>query len=72
VSTTSDLNPIYRRTFTWIRGHPDPVITAGELAEWSGLTQQGANRRLNHLEECGVIQSKKTGGAAKVYWPSDS
>jgi DNA-binding MarR family transcriptional regulator len=47
---------------------PDPVVTSSELAEVLDMTQQGAYARLKSLEEGGYLQSKKVGGAARVYW----
>jgi len=55
-----------------MRDRGEPVITSSEVAEWSGLTRQGANRRLKRLEDLGHIQSKNVGAAAKVYWVSES
>lgn len=50
------------------RRHPDPVITAGEVAEAFEISNQAANKRLRHLQEENRLQRKKVGGAAVVYW----
>lgn len=47
---------------------PDPIVTAGEIAEKVDMTQQAVNKRLGQLVEDGVLNSRKVGSAAKVYW----
>lgn len=51
-----------------IKVAPAPVVTATELNENLDMTRQGANSRLNALEEEGYLRSKKVGAAARVYW----
>lgn len=47
---------------------PDPVLTAGELADELPVTQQAVNSRLKRMEKDGLVESKKVGAAARVYW----
>ncbi|WP_277552321.1 MarR family transcriptional regulator [Halobaculum limi] len=47
---------------------PDPIVTAGELTDQIEMTQQGVNKRLKSLVEAGYLESRKVGGAARVYW----
>jgi len=50
--------------------HPDPVVTASDLAAQLPVTQQAVNKRLNRLQSDGMIYSKKVGASARVYWLS--
>lgn len=50
------------------RASEDPFMTAGEVAEAVGISRQGANYRLNRLEERGVVSRKKTGARAVGWW----
>lgn len=50
---------------------PDPIATAPELAEELGMTQQNAHKRLQALEEEGLVRSKKIGAAARAWWVTD-
>ena len=51
---------------------PDPIVTAGELTEQIDMTQQGVNKRLKSLVDAGYLESRKVGGAARVYWITPS
>lgn len=51
---------------------PDPILTAGELAEELPVSNQAVNSRLDRLEREGWIRSKKVGASAKVYWLSEA
>ena len=47
---------------------PDPVSTATELADAADVTQQAAHSKLTNLQERGLVDSKKIGGAARAWW----
>lgn len=47
---------------------PDPIVTAGEIADKVDMTQQAVNKRLRNLSDEGLLNSRKVGSAAKVYW----
>jgi len=51
---------------------PDPIVTAGEIAEKVDMTQQAVNKRLRQLVEEGALNSRKVGSAAKVYWITEA
>lgn len=46
----------------------DPVVTAPELAEMVGVTQQAAHSRLQQMEERGLVKRKKVGSRSVVWW----
>jgi predicted transcriptional regulator len=46
----------------------DPVMTSVEVGDELGVTQQGAHSRLSSLDEGGLLESKKVGSRARVYW----
>lgn len=48
-----------------------PVVTAVELADDVGLSQQAAYQRLRRLEDEGKVRSKKVGPKARVWWLTD-
>ena len=52
----------------FIRKHPDPVVTAPEVAEAFEITNQAANKRLRNLHDRGDVHRKKVGGSAVIYW----
>ena len=52
----------------FIRKHPDPVVTAPEVAEALEITNQAANKRLRNLHDRGDVHRKKVGGSAVIYW----
>jgi predicted ArsR family transcriptional regulator len=47
---------------------PDPVSTAPEIADKADVSQQAANSKLQNLQDRGLVDSKKVGGAARVWW----
>lgn len=51
--------------------HPEPVITSSDIYEKLGMTQRGAQNRLETLVEEGYLESKDVGARAKVYWLTD-
>lgn len=46
----------------------DPVLTAVEVAEQLGITQQAAHARLTRAHDRGEVKRKKTGARAVVWW----
>lgn len=60
----SELREIFRNS-------SDPVLTAVEVAEKLGITQQAAYSRLSRVEERGEFERKKVGSRAVVWWPAD-
>lgn len=48
--------------------HPDPVLTAPELADRLGVTQQAAHKKLSRLYENGFVEKKDAGSNAVVWW----
>jgi len=48
--------------------HPDPIVTASEVAEMVDLTKQGVNKRLRELSDEGYVVRKEVGARAVVYW----
>ena len=51
-----------------ITAHPDPVVTATELGEIVGVSQQAAHSKLTDLEDRGLTKSKKVGSRSRVWW----
>lgn len=50
--------------------HPEPVITASEVADRVGMTNAGINKRLQSLADDGLIIRKEVGARAVIYWLS--
>lgn len=48
--------------------NPDPVSTATEIADAADVTPQAANSKLTNLQDRGLVDSKKVGGAARAWW----
>lgn len=46
----------------------DPVLTAPELAEKVGVSQQAAHSKLKDLRERGLVKSKAAGARSVVWW----
>lgn len=51
-----------------IERHSDPCVTASEIAEMFGVSQQAAHWRLSKLVDEGKIRRKKAGAKAVVWW----
>lgn len=51
-----------------IFNHPDPVVTAPELADEVGVTQQAAYDKLAAMRDRGLVKSKKAGARSVVWW----
>lgn len=50
-----------------MKDHPDPVVTASDLAEVLPLTRQQLNTRLDDLRDRGIAASKQS-GSGQVWW----
>ncbi|WP_394337725.1 MarR family transcriptional regulator [Halobellus sp. Atlit-38R] len=50
----------------------DPVVTAPELADAVGVTQQAAHKKLQGLKERGLVRSKEAGSSAVVWWVTEA
>jgi len=48
----------------------DPVLTAVEVAEALGVSQQAAHAKLTRAHENGAVSRKKTGARSVVWWPA--
>lgn len=53
------------------RGADDPVLTAPEVADKLGITQQAAYARLSQAAERDELERKKVGSRAVVWWLSN-
>jgi len=51
--------------------HPDPVVTAQEVADSIDMSPQGVNKRLKELAGKGYIVRKEVGARAVIYWMDD-
>jgi len=54
-----------------LQEHPDPVVTATELAERLDVSAETARRYLSELNENGEVRRKQVGARAVVWWPAD-
>lgn len=54
----------------FVRNHPDPCVTAGEVADHWDVTSQAANYRLKKLEadDDSLLESKRIGASAVAYF----
>jgi len=53
---------------SYVREHDDPAVTAVEIAEDFDVTPAAARYRLAQLEEKGLVDSKKVGGSARIWY----
>lgn len=53
---------------TVFRLSSDPVLTTSEVASEFEITHRGVRDRLEQLEEQGLLESKKVGARAIVWW----
>lgn len=54
-----------------LREHPEPVVTATEVAEALGVSGETARRHLSSLHEQGRVERKEVGARAVVWWLAD-
>lgn len=54
-----------------LREQPDPIATAGELAEVLGVSSETVRRHLTELHEKGLVERKTVGARAVVWWAHD-
>lgn len=50
----------------------DPVLTVMDVAERFDITQQAAHQRLTNLHEDDILNRRKVGGRAVVWWLRNS
>lgn len=55
-----------------LREQPDPVATAGELAEVLDVPSETVRRHLSELHEQGLVARKTVGARAVVWWTLDA
>jgi predicted ArsR family transcriptional regulator len=55
-----------------LREQPDPVATAGELAEALNVSSETARRHLSELHEQELVDRKTVGARAVVWWAIDT
>lgn len=46
----------------------DPAYTTAEVGEMIGMSTEGARNRLEKLEECGRVMSKKPSTRTVLWW----
>jgi len=51
--------------------HPDPIVTASEIASRVDMTNAGVNQRMPDLVADGLVVRKEVGAHAVVYWLTD-
>jgi len=51
-----------------IASHPDPVVTAPELADRLDYSADGIRNRLRTLEDDGLVMRREVGARATVWW----
>jgi len=66
--TVVDVTDTQRDYLQAIVSHDDPVVTANEIADARDVTQQAANKELNKLADVGLVDKKKVGSRAVVWW----
>lgn len=47
---------------------PAPIATVKDIQADISMSRAGINNRLTQLEEGGMIESRRVGASAKVYW----
>ena len=63
-----------QRTFSnqdvveFMRAHEEPFVTVGDVAEEIGIRTSTAHKRLVEMCELGLIDRKKVGASAVVWW----
>lgn len=58
----------HRRVLEAVAAHPDPVVSAREVGGRLDCSTDAARKKLAQLHERGVVDRKKVGGRAVVWW----
>lgn len=61
----------YEKVIELFRQSDQPVLTAMEVAEEFGITQQSAHYRLSKLHEMDKVNRRDVGAKAVVWWLAD-
>lgn len=51
--------------------YPAPAVKVGDLVDPLGITEQAVNKRLKGLVDDGLLDTRKVGARARVYWPTE-
>jgi len=51
-----------------VREMQEPVFTAVEIADETGVSRPTVHKRLREMEKCGEIERKEVGSRAVVFW----
>ena len=54
-----------------VKLHPDPAVTASEMADQFPYGSANLTKRFNNLADRGLLGTKSVGGGARVYWTTD-
>ncbi|RBI60309.1 hypothetical protein DMJ13_18400 [halophilic archaeon] len=57
---------------TAMQNASDPVVTAKELSERLDCSSEAARQKLTQLHEQGVIERRKVGAGAVIWWVTDA
>lgn len=68
-SSSGNRKMTYEAIVQFVRTHDDPCVTAGEIADAFGVTNEAAHYRLKRLKEREKLEDKKVGASAKVWYP---
>jgi len=52
------------------RNNSEPIITAKDVANRFNVSNQYANRKLREFVRDGLLEQRRVGASAKVYWLS--
>ncbi len=52
----------------FIRNHEEPCVTASDIAEYFGKTNNAVHYRLGQLMDADRVREKEVGASAKVYY----
>lgn len=58
----------YKKIKELFRNSKFPILTAKDIEEEFGISNQAANYRLKKMVNRGTVERRKVGGAAAVYW----
>lgn len=66
-----ELTESQKEVLSLFRDIDEPILTASEVADEFGISQQAAHKRLKRLHERGKIERKEVGARAVAWWPID-